>query len=803
MNLDHYDQYWNAVSSSPNKERDHLKNKGSGEALGAQTAMIQNNHLGNLKRLFDKAGVDDWTAHIDHTATYNSNKQNIIDTYSVDGFEKDREKKLDRLEAEEEKLREEAPDDVPTTLDEQLRRGQKTEINDDVEVEHIGSSINNNSNSNGEEKNGVSVGNNYSEKGNDKIQSQENSSTKAISLSKARSRCLQAVEKAYNSDRVMLLDALPGIGKSYSAIEAVSTTDTPITILTSRGRKGRYAEIRSWCQKHGLSSKVLPRVDDKCPSFAGKHGPPLEQKLKDYRNLGVTASDLHTHWDLPCQKGSGCPYESEWDFEPDDYEVIIGHYTHAYVEIIVENRVVVIDEAPSDAFLTEFTDPHTTITNFLQQTSNIPFSNYHRLLTNSDSKKKELALNWFNQKGIGLGNSKQILDKDSDNYHIHTPLLVLGTLKANDLGNNWSTSPLGGGQVFSHNQNLNKMYVLDPPTLVNAKNVVALDGAPTPRLYDLMLGLNFNHKQLLTDTERERYIRHTQNIKIIQTELKSIYPYSSGNHANLDRDEALLREVAKRHSCQPAVITSDRVLNKLKSKNIPISANSTYYGNLKGSNKLANEDVGVILGSPHYGDPFIERWAALFGTEATGNGQGLTKSYGAFGDEILQHMRENEVLQAIFRFARDGSGSTVYVNTAAIPSWLPREIALGVVRKRSTIERDIIEALSDLCVASGADIARETGHNKNTVRSNLRKIQQEGLVRKTGKKKGTQWHDDGLSGANTCGLVDLNSLTDQTHNISIGDIGDKIEHQLEQYGVDQHERDRLLGDGTMTNWRTN
>ncbi|MGB9987456.1 winged helix-turn-helix transcriptional regulator [Salarchaeum japonicum] len=766
--------------------------------------MIQNDRFEMLKRLCDEAGIDDWVGEIDHTATYQSNKQKIMNRYGLSGFEVDQEQKLKKLEAEAEDREAEAPEDAPTSFEEQMRQqsGGTKRPADTIEVDSIDGSS--------EQPAKNKQQNTQSNKLPSGRQSQKSqiSASASLSLSQVRDKCLKAIEEAYAETQPVLIDALPGTGKSYAAVEAASATETPITILTSRGRKGRYAEIESWCQTHGLSSKILPNADEDCPTFDGKHGPQLKRRFKKYRELGITVSDLHAHWNPPCQNGSACPYQAAWNFQPENYDVIIGHYTHAYVEKVIENRVVVSDEIPSDAFLTKFEDLQTTITNFLQQTSGIPFPNYFSLISNNDSKNTELALNWFENRGINIGGSKQILDPTTTDYHIHAPLLVLGILVSEPLGNNWSRASLGGGQVFAHNQNGNEMSVLTPPTLTNAKNVIALDGTPTLRLYDLMFNVGFEQKQVLSDSEREEYIRNTQNLKIVQTELKYIRPYTSGNNVNVDRDEALLREVIAVHGDDPAVISSDRALGKLKARNIPMSPNSTHYGNLRGSNKLAKEDVGVILGSPHYGDEFIERWAALFGFEASGSKSGTAKSYGAFGDELLQHMRENEVLQAIFRFARDGSGATVYVNTGAIPPWLPREIALGVSRTRKSTERDIIDVLSRMGTVSGTEIATKVDKHPNTVRSHLRTLQKEGVVRKTGNNKGTQWHDDGLSSANKYGAVDLNSITNKTYKIPIREIGDKIElkdeldRHLEQYDIDQAERDRLIGDMVMTDHRT-
>ncbi|WP_327052294.1 winged helix-turn-helix domain-containing protein [Halomicrococcus gelatinilyticus] len=798
--LEYFDKYWRTVSSRQKTVYEELK---GGETIGGQHPMIQNNHLENLKQLCDNAGIDDWVTEIDHRATYHSNKQKILDRYGGQGFETDQEAVAARGEAEQKKREEQAPDNAPASLEEQMRQqaGGNNRTPDNVEVESIGGNPNTSSN-----QKGSTANNSNNSRGGQ--QSQGSNSTSSLSLSQVRSRCLEAIEEAYEETEPILIDALPGTGKSYAAVEAASTTEAPITIATSRGRKGRYSEIESWCQKHGLSNKVLPSADDSCPTFKGKHGTKLEQKFKRYRRLGVTASDLHEHWNPPCQEDGVCPYQSNWDFQPEDYDVLIGHYLHLHVEKIIENRVVVIDESPSDDFLTEFKDPQETIANFLKQTSNIPFNNHYNLVTNSDPDKEEQALDWFENKGIDLADSKQILNQSTEDYHIWAPLLVLGTLVSRDLNNDWGTAALGGGQVFAHDRNRNEMHVLTPPNLTGATNIVALDGTPTIRLYDLIFGLNFQHKQLLSDSEREEYILDTQDLRIIQTEFRSIHPYSSGTYVNLDRDEALLREVIEVEGGEPAVITSSDALGKLKARNVPMSPNSSHYGNLRGSNELANENVGVILGSPHYGDKFIERWAALFGLEASGSGSGTAKSYGPFGDEILQQMRDNSVLQAILRFARNGTGATVYVNTAAVPPWIPREIALGVSRTRPATERKIIDALSDLGTASGPDIAKKVGGKKNTVRSNLRKLQAEGIVRKTGNNRGTKWHDNGLSNANRYGLVDLSSITNKTYKIPIREIGDKtrlkeeMDKQLEQYNIDQAERSRLINDKWMTDRRS-
>jgi DNA-binding transcriptional ArsR family regulator len=93
--------------------------------------------------------------------------------------------------------------------------------------------------------------------------------------------------------------------------------------------------------------------------------------------------------------------------------------------------------------------------------------------------------------------------------------------------------------------------------------------------------------------------------------------------------------------------------------------------------------LGIVVGSPHFGDSFVKKWGAYIGdgVEVTG-GDGEPREYSGVGRQIAAHMTENQVLQAMMRFGRDGGGATVYVHTRAVPSWVPIENAPGVISFR-------------------------------------------------------------------------------------------------------------------------
>jgi hypothetical protein len=151
-------------------------------------------------------------------------------------------------------------------------------------------------------------------------------------------------------------------------------------------------------------------------------------------------------------------------------------------------------------------------------------------------------------------------------------------------------------------------------------------------------------------------------------------PYLSGKWVNLEEDTALVTQVGKREQSLPDLITSKSAIEQYRESGLLDSIGKRkYYGNLIGSNDFVDSRLGLVIGSPHYGDNYLKMWGAFAerAVEWDGEGRGLDKDYGSFGNELLQEMREGEVLQATMRFGRDGNGATIFVSTGAIPDWVP------------------------------------------------------------------------------------------------------------------------------------
>lgn len=562
-----------------------------------------------------------------------------------------------------------------------------------------------------------------------------------------------------------LIDAIPGLGKSRGVVRAAAQTDIPITVLTGRGRREQYQQFEDWAEDADLRHYTLPAADRECGTFNGDYGANHAARVADLRDWGLSAGEIHSWGNLPCLEDGDCAYMLARDFDPAHYDVLIGHYLHAYVPEVRQDRVVVLDEFPGEAYLQTFENPTETITDFLSRVS-IPYQDFDDLLRGrNDPDRRWKTLEWFRDRGMDLRDPERVIQAAGSAPHVHAPLLVLTILKAEDLGNGWDWAALGGGQTGVRSRETGSMTVAVPPRFSDAKGVVGLDGTPLLMMWEVATGLKLNHHRVLDNIERREYLRLAVGLEIIQT-TGDVRPYSSGEHINEDRDEALLWQIQEEQGKAPDLISSKRAIDRYKDTSLQSLVNSTaYYGNLKGSNRFANAEVGVIIGSPHFGDEYVERWTALAGHPADREDtKGKSLDYGLEGNQVLHQMREASVFQAIMRFVRGSGGATVYVDTLAIPDWIPRTVVPGVRRKRASGERATIRGLQKLGSGSGTEVASRTPIGSSTVRKHLNKLVEEGVVAKEGATRSTQWVDTGLTSVNPFGVVELEGFAHRPYS---------------------------------------
>lgn len=560
-----------------------------------------------------------------------------------------------------------------------------------------------------------------------------------------------------------------------------------MTILTTRGHKEQYQQLAEWYAEHGLEAKVLPSFLRDCDTASGEHGDKWVDAVRRWYQRGATGRDIHALAEaerghpLPCQcQPTECRYTALWRFDPDEYDVLIGHYTHGHVPKATVGRTVIIDEFP-DAYETTLNQLPVAVSRFLADTPELPYDEYTDLVERRhDPEAKDEALQWFDDNGIG----REPREASADG-HAAAPTAVLAILTGaeNNLGNGWEHATIGDaldGHVAAFDRGGDVLYMLEPPAFDGARNVIGLDGTSTPDLWRLALGRRrLNHRQVLDDHERADYLRDALGLQIVRT-TDAIKPYNSPGHVSVDQDAALVEAIATEHGrpldglITTATAEIEYAAAGLLDEVDGDDGNPSYtgdhvertkhYGNVLGSNEFESARLGAVVGSNHYGDGFVAKWGAYArevvptGDDARPeNRRGRDLSYGSFGDRILRHMREHETLQATMRFGRDGNGAVVYVHTNTLPEWVPIAGEGHVLRCRSEGERQVIDVANRLGEWTTAELAvhPDVDIGKRQVRTHLKRLVEEGAVAVEVDGCGFVWRDTGLHRVNTHGDVEL------------------------------------------------
>jgi hypothetical protein len=305
--------------------------------------------------------------------------------------------------------------------------------------------------------------------------------------------------------------------------------------------------------------------------------------------------------------------------------------------------------------------------------------------------------------------------------------------------------------------------VLQPPALEYATGIVALDGTPTKRMWELTLGERLNHRPVLQDAERAEYVRDALNLNLVRT-TDYVKPYNSPDHVNTAEDAALLEAIADEHGERPAVITSSTAEHEYDAEGVLQYVDDTrHYGNVLGSNEYDDTRIGAVIGSNHYGDGYIKKWGAYAGDAVErGDGKGADLSYSGFGADVLQHMREHDTLQAAMRFGRDGNGAVVYVHTDTLPEWVPIAAEGRVTRTRSDAERAVLEAAAELEEWRTADLAEHPAVDvgRRQVFNILSRLAErdDAPIAREYEGRGYTYRDDGLHEVNDHGEVTLDPV---------------------------------------------
>jgi hypothetical protein len=595
-------------------------------------------------------------------------------------------------------------------------------------------------------------------------QTHNNPSHSTLTLRQVRQRTKEELCRAVNSDDNVLLDSEPGSGKTTQLPKVIEDLDSRVLYLTARGEL--YDQMEQLFEDHRIDAKIVPRLYEDCPVFASSPSTATEELAHSLHSAGVSGMLIH-EW-LNLHSDTDCQFVSEMrDFEPEQHQVLIGHYALANLEKYTSGRTVVVDEFPEESFITHVENPQKPVTEFLKQ-CDLPYSDWtdlleHRNSTDRSREAKDWFLNRIAYTDSDLsGDPFHVLESVTDERHVRGAFLTVSMLFMDDLDNGFETTDKSidrNGETMPktsfeslrnaffaretcvRNRESSEMWILSPPNLSGADGVVGLDGTPTPRLWSLVLGLGFEYRQVLSQSERQTYFSELQNYTIKQANTAARHN-SSGRNMTPEFDRALFELIKLDESDEPCLVAPDSSIDQLKEQGLLGSVkDERNFSDIRSSNVFKRERLGVIPYAIHPGDDTIKRWGAFLGRSIIPiRVNGL--SYGRIGDKIYHHLVYNRILQAVYRFGRDGGGATVYVATGAIPDWVRPDEHIQVSpfrgQKKLAVSRVLRENPKE--GFTGKKMSEIVNCEPRHVRTAFRELRENGYVDSIIGQDGKKWY---------------------------------------------------------------
>jgi hypothetical protein len=573
-----------------------------------------------------------------------------------------------------------------------------------------------------------------------------------------------------NDQRRVLIDGIPSIGKSYGIIKVAAETETPLVIFTAR--HDLYDQYEQWCDEYELGYYTLGSFHHDCETANGTHGEEWKEAVTDLYDSNVTGREIHKYAEqyfgeqLPCDREQECSWKASYDFNSDDYDVLVGHYTHAHNETLLENRIAVVDESCEDAFTEKYQKGtvSTAVNNYAKQNEIIPFDNYVDLTenrNNSDKRRRvEGAKEWFiEEQGIERDSSLVLDGTDSgsagtgDMCHADAPLLTYALLAGQDMGNGVEYAPLGpsGTDSACRNRTTESIHIRRPPDFSEVEGVICLDGTPSKKMWESSVGEELEHIQVLSDTERTGYLMDEYGLTVVQTS-DTPKPYSARhrNYLTPQKDTQYLNEIHEQTGRDPPIITPNQALLEYQEIGIiDTERPSMNFAQTKSSNEFDDEEIGIVLGSTHYGDGSIKEECALHGesVERVSNTKGNNLRYTTeLGNEVLESQRESEVFQATMRYGRKpDKNPTTFVHSSSLPDWVP-VTAEGDVIEVSDGMREVLYAIAAIDsepqfgdTFTTKNVEHRVNISRQSAANHLETLREFGYLEKDRPKNAVEW----------------------------------------------------------------
>jgi hypothetical protein len=557
-------------------------------------------------------------------------------------------------------------------------------------------------------------------------------SERVVSTSELRSRLPVALRSALSESRNVIIDAPTSSGKSY----LVATTrwrdfpevtgDGPV-IHFSTTKKARDEAAKKTVEA-GLVPLVLEGREDACPVAAGDFdgklptvdGLPVSKWFRqkcDHEHIPFgKAHDylLKELGGLPCCEGTDCPGRAQWSIalssEVSEYDIVHATVTLAHVRKLVHGANVLFDERPNYEVNISQERVRRVINRLLRDGLD---GEYMWESIVESVRAQTSTLREIQELVASLPTYRWSFD--DRNVHVLAPDILLAVTNGKPTGGigfaGWHGSI---GVVLDAENTIRSVY--QRPDLSAARCVIGLDAHPSPHLWRVHTGLEFEIKPILTADESRPWRRKERGLTVIQVGTHT-RPLTKGWHSRGEKRQAkaIIEAVLAKHpsfrSCICPKQIRDDVEEMMKQAGIdePLLM---HYGMERSRNDFEGEDIGLVLGCIDPGDLHLLGIAGLLGFQAEqamgekddGSvyrkpGRTFTGPDAGEVNQLLADIRDSAVAQAVGRWARDprsgDTGAVVYVWTDALPVDLRDHVVSGVKGRPTEKKRQVLEVLRE------------------------------------------------------------------------------------------------------------
>jgi len=504
-------------------------------------------------------------------------------------------------------------------------------------------------------------------------------------------------------------------GSVESEITNEGSDDERVKVAVFAPTKEKYEEIIEEAEDQGVSVLRLPSFPEHSP---------LWDDWEDEYLRGAFPREIYS-WD-----GSDMgqdEYKRRQDLDFDDYDLLVGAPEHAFINSVVEDRVVVLDDADLDSYREPFT-------------SDVG-DQINRVLTRIDSRygnwKQLSGAEWAEiERGIAghISDSDvsgaadvwdavdEAVDEDDEidrrDFLARMPgvsLDVIDWMRAITGHLHSSDSYEDRGMRLVRDGE--SMLLVRSPDMCEARQVLTM-GAVPPSEQELEAAfddMNVGFEGLY-GSERHADMERAINRFVIQTSPhvhnKSVATGSDGRpRTDPQRIEAIRdsirtlgaelgvdEDVHLFSTRAEAELLADRRGEDLDE--LDVVAN---YGSLTGTNEHSDEHLAVAGASQHYGEDHVRLNAVYAGARPTDPEQAGAYEPRRWDDEVHSNiemrMRQGGVYEAITRMGRNDTELTmVAADTAELPEWVQVVDQSDRVRRLSPAAENLYELI---CEAEG------------------------------------------------------------------------------------------------------